>query len=927
MRNTTAPALLRRFSLILASIVAWLNIPATANHAADSVDQSRFERISVAKDLVQPMEFDIAHDGTIFLIELAGKLKTINPTTGESQVVGEISVTTAQENGLIGLALAPDFDKSGWIYLQYSPPDYPGQRISRFQFAEGALQLSSEQRLLEYEEQRRECCHHAGSLEFGPDGCLFIGTGDNTNPFDFSEGYAPIDQRPGREPWDAQRTSANTRSYNGKVLRIRPNPEGGYSIPDGNLFPKDGSKGHPEIYVMGCRNPWRISVDQHTGYLYWGDVGPDAGGDGPRGPRGYDEVNQARQAGFFGWPYFIGDNYAYNVYDFESKTIGAAFDPLHPLNHSVNNTGANELPPAQPAFMYYPAGPSDKFPEVGSGGRTACAGPVYYEQDYRDSNNRLPAQFDRTLFAFEWSRNWIVAVQLDEDSRIKRLERFLPDQKFTRPIQLKIDKAGSLYVLLYGETWGVNADAELIRIDYVRGNRTPKAELTLDRTAGRFPLTIQLNGQLSKDRDSDPLSFRFSYALANSSADSPAPVEQIIAADAAVCSHTFSEPGIYTVHLDVTDPSGASNRQSANVIVGNEPPAVKFVLPADHGFFDLGQKIAYEVEINDFEDGTSNYAAIDDTNALTELDPSAVVRVFVQLAPVGLDGTPVGDQNAPPGLKLIRQSGCLNCHALQRPLVGPAFVEVAAKYRDQEGAKDKSIERVQKGSTGVWGKVPMLPHSHRTLDEIQSMVDFVYTVQPASDTSSAIGLRNELEVPAGSSAIRIEASYTDAGKDGLPALTGSSSLILRQRKIQAEHAAEYRETQPLASAKAEGGFFMGAINHNGYLKLSQIPISQVGGVRISVASAGAGGRIELRAGERNGNVLASIPVEVNENWEEFYQRESAIDSRLAGIESLDVYAVFINEQNGGGLMNVDWIEFLPNDYRVNSPTTHGDPAK
>ncbi len=67
---------------------------------------------------------------------------------------------------------------------------------------------------------------------------------------------------------------------------------------------------------MGCRNPWRISVDRKNGYLYWGDVGPDAGSDSDRGPRGYDEVNQARKAGNFGWPFFIGDNYAYPVVDF-----------------------------------------------------------------------------------------------------------------------------------------------------------------------------------------------------------------------------------------------------------------------------------------------------------------------------------------------------------------------------------------------------------------------------------------------------------------------------------------------------------------------------------------------------------------------------------------------------------------------------------
>src|SRR5690606_8679508 len=124
--------------------------------------------------------------------------------------------------------------------------------------------------------------------------------------------YAPIDERPGRNPWDAQKGSANTNDLRGKILRIRPQADGTYTVPDGNLFPKGMEKTRPEIYVMGTRNPYRISVDSKTGYLYWGDVGPDAGQDSVgRGPKAVDEINQARKPGFYGWPYFVGDNKPY----------------------------------------------------------------------------------------------------------------------------------------------------------------------------------------------------------------------------------------------------------------------------------------------------------------------------------------------------------------------------------------------------------------------------------------------------------------------------------------------------------------------------------------------------------------------------------------------------------------------------------------
>src|SRR5205814_6468227 len=127
----------------------------------------------------------------------------------------------------------------------------------------------------------------------------------------------------------------------------RPTRDGGYTIPEGNLFPSDGSQGRSEIYVMGCRNPWRMSIDERTGFMYWGEVGPDAGGDGPRGPRGYDEINQARKAGNFGWPYFVGSNFAYAHFDYSTKKPGARYNPLRPTNNSPNSTGAKVRPPAQ----------------------------------------------------------------------------------------------------------------------------------------------------------------------------------------------------------------------------------------------------------------------------------------------------------------------------------------------------------------------------------------------------------------------------------------------------------------------------------------------------------------------------------------------------------------------------------------------------
>ena len=175
----------------------------------------------------------------------------------------------------------------------------------------------------------------------------------------------------------------------------------------------------------------------------------------------------------FGWPLVIADNKPYHRHDFATGISGEAWDPLHPVNGSRYNTGPRELPPTQPAFIWYPYGPSTKFPAVKDGGRTACAGPVYHFDEKLRSPTKLPREYDRTLFIYEWSRNWIMAVHLDEDHRIAknadgslRMERFCPKMTFVRPMDIELGADGCLYVLENGTAWTGNKDTQIVRIEH-----------------------------------------------------------------------------------------------------------------------------------------------------------------------------------------------------------------------------------------------------------------------------------------------------------------------------------------------------------------------------------------------------------------------------------------------------------------------------
>ncbi|MBA4147897.1 MAG: PQQ-dependent sugar dehydrogenase [Verrucomicrobia bacterium] len=453
--------------------------------------------------LSDPMELTVAPDGRVFFVERAGKVKMWRPDTETSVEIGKIEVFTGLEDGLIGITLDPKFSVNSWIYLMYSLPETGTNaagkkvginRVSRFTFTAEKLDIQSEKSLIEIPTQREQCCHAGGSLAFDRHGNLYISTGDNTNPFD-SDGFSPVDQRPDRSPWDAQKSSANANDLRGKVLRIRPQADGSYTIPDGNLFAAGKSKtapaakgaellrrissatasasgaSRPEIYVMGCRNPFRISIDPKSDFLYFGDVGPDAAEfKEQRGPAGFDEINQVRAAGNFGWPHFIAENKPYWKRNFAAPTnavVKTRFDPLKPLNRSPNNTGLKNLPPAQPAFIWYPHSASARFPVLnGEGGRTAMAGPVYYYDESLKSDRKLPKEFDSTLFIYEWSRSWIIAVKLDQDGKIEKMERFCPNMTFKRPMDMELGPDGCLYLIEWGTAWGKNKDTQIVRVEY-----------------------------------------------------------------------------------------------------------------------------------------------------------------------------------------------------------------------------------------------------------------------------------------------------------------------------------------------------------------------------------------------------------------------------------------------------------------------------
>ncbi|WP_020529360.1 ThuA domain-containing protein [Flexithrix dorotheae] len=548
----------------------------------------RFEITVLDNNPVSPMQVAVLPDLSVLYIERAGKVKIRDINSGIINVAGTIDVVSDQEDGLLGVVLDPDFETNNWIYFFYSPEGFSVQNISRFKLKDKELDLSSEQVILTIPVQRELCCHSGGDLEFDGEGNLYISTGDNVNPFE-SDGFAPIDERAGRSAYDAQGTSGNTNDLRGKILRIHPEADGTYTIPQGNLF-ADKAQGKSEIYVMGVRNPFRMAVNKTKKELVWGDVGPDAKNDNTnRGPKGYDEFNKTSVGGNFGWPYFIADNKAYKDYDFSSSSSGNYFDPNTPINNSPNNTGATALPPAIPAWLHYPYGFFNERPEFESeGGRTAAAGDYYYFDRNTNKGQGFPQYYDNSLFIMEWARNWIREVRFDGSGNILQINKFLPDLELNSPIDMHFGPEGAMYLVEWGTGFtDANPDARILKISFKGENpkSAPQAKISVSIDNGFAPLSVDFKGDESSDPDEgDQLTYSWDFD-GDENED----------ANTANATYVFEKEGVYIATLTVFDQDSLFSKAQVTITVGNTAPEISIEYPLNGGFYADGDTILYKV--------------------------------------------------------------------------------------------------------------------------------------------------------------------------------------------------------------------------------------------------------------------------------------------------------------------------------------------
>ncbi len=924
-------------SLLLLVFLLWVGC--TSNQFIDSQDkpdENRFTKVVLTQGMDESMTMDFLPNNRIIIIERKGAVKIFDEDSETMTTVGSIPVNTKYTNkegrtreaeeGLMGVIAHPDFENNHWIFLYYADPDVSQHVLARWELKDNALVESSKTIVMNVPTQREECCHTGGGMVFDKAGNLYLTVGNNTvNP---RSGASNLDERPGEENSDDQRGPSNSNDLRGKILRIHPEDDGSYTIPTGNLFPPGTPKTRPEIYTMGHRNPWRVALDNETGFLYWGEVGPDANKDSIWGPKGYDEFNQAKEAGFFGWPYFIGPNRPYNAnigFEEDQAQYGDAFDVANPINNSVNNTGVKELPQPVPAFISYPYGPSTDFPLVGSSGRSATGGPVFRASDFENAPRPFPNYYEGKWLIVDFMRDWIMSVTMDAAGDYVSMERFLPNQNFSAAIDMDFGPSGDLYVLEYGDAWfRKNSNSKLVKVQYNAGNRPPIVNASADKVAGTIPFTSQFSSEGTIDYDDyDKNALAYQWEVTGADGET-----QIFAeANPAV---TFDEAGVYEVALYATDSKDEMNKAVFEIVAGNEAPNVAIDFKgANRSFYFGDETFDYAVSISDKEDGIisdASQAAITFDYVPAGFDPIELASTQSGAEMLAVDAV---------AKHLIESKDCKSCHQYETKSIGPSYAEVARTYKKTAENRALLIDRVINGSSGVWGEHAMAAHPELTEDHAGRIVDYIMgllDVKPTVERLAINGLINPV-LPTGEDGEGVyvlRAAYQDKGAEGLKSLSGEAIVSLRNPVLFPPFTDDSENTQYLTTP----GINYYVLGPQAHLSFSALDLTGIRYVECFVQASprveAAGGFVEMRLDSPTGKLIATSQSieqksEPRRRWGQSNQDLSPEERKIARRKNKqilnlsfdpinevhDIYLVFKNADAVGNqiMMGVKEIEF------------------
>ncbi|HEX2107768.1 MAG TPA: PQQ-dependent sugar dehydrogenase, partial [Rubrobacteraceae bacterium] len=474
----------------------------------------------------------------------------------------------ANDHGLMGITVDPNFSTNHFVYLFYtfnksggtcptgdqwdpSNPNQPVNRISRFVMNGDTIDPATEKVLVD---NIPTGIHHSGGgLGFGKDGFLYVSVGDGHCDYKDNSGCGGQN--------DASR---DTNVLVGKMLRITregaipsTNPYQGTDSARCNLTGRtDAGKICQEIFATGLRNPFRFGFDPDAAgtKLFIDDVGGNA----------WEEINEGKAKADYGW------NLCEGAHD------GPSREP------AGNCAAPNTSPPYSTNAPYEP--PIHEYHHD-----TGCESVV--GAAFVPNGGGWPTSYNNSYLYSDYVCNQIIELKLDSAGNIIGQQPFATGLEQGGPITMHFGPHGTGKALYY--TTYANG-GEIHRIVHTAAtNRTPNASVNANPNSGSVPLNVSFDGSASTDPDGDTLTYSWDFGDGSPRVETTTPTT----------SHTYQAQGTYTATLTVRDPGGAEDSATVRIDAGNTAPQPVINSPAASKLFRVGEQITLQGSATDPEDG------------------------------------------------------------------------------------------------------------------------------------------------------------------------------------------------------------------------------------------------------------------------------------------------------------------------------------
>jgi PKD repeat protein len=586
--------------------------------------------------------------------------------------------------GLHSVALDPNFDSNGLIYLFYQvdrhhllnfgTPQYSSttdeyfkptiSRVTRYKINTSGTAENASRKVLLGESKTTGVpvifeSHGGGQIVFGTDGTLLVTTGDSGNFTGVDVGSSDGTYFQQAISDGIMRSTENVgslraqmiNSFCGKLLRLDPNTGDGVSS---NPYYDSGNprSAKSRVWALGLRNPYRISFKTGSGNsnASAGDPGTIFVADVQNSS--WEELHILEKGGLnCGWPIFEGLTSAAGYFDAsanvrnQEESGSPSFQSLCSQANSANINGSA----SQRRFTHFPPALDwqhgkdvARYPDFGSGGLVATTlgssgakvgGPSFGGNAATSgtfySGSSFPSAYQNAYFFADYGANWIkVAVLSNGSPQISEIKSFAPGSYGKGIVDIE-------YCPLDGSIFYVNINTgDIQKISYGSNtNRPPVAASSANKTSGTSPLAINFSSNGSSDPDGNAISYSWDFGDGSAKSTSANP------------SHTFTSNGSsgFTVTLTVTDSKGLTDSKSLVISINNSAPSVKITNPTNNAKYTLTGPTQYALKatITDNDPAGMQYAWQVTLRHNNHQHPEPILKQqspTVQISPVGCDG-------------------------------------------------------------------------------------------------------------------------------------------------------------------------------------------------------------------------------------------------------------------------------------------------